>query len=274
MQSSYGSKRAKKVIYSPRCMGITLGGERGKAMPENDAPKVFISYSSKDRDDALRIQEALEAENVAVWIDCEAIGVGQSFSDAIEVALNEADYYLLLISENSNNSKWVKREISAAFEQAQKRNLPVIPFLLSQADVPLAFKGLVYIDGTRSFEKGLDQLKKFFKRHTSKVSALVPPETLQKSASPAQMQQHQCKDTLCRLEIGDLRYELSGKLTLKDIRVLWFDVFNTKMEDDVSSQDRATCTLELLDRSGREDRLPKLIDRVCKNHPRISKELG
>jgi len=243
-------------------------------MSENHPPKVFISYSRKDSEFAQKIYSALEQENVAVWIDCQAIGVGQSFTAAITEALNEADYYLLLISENSNKSTWVQREISAAFEQAQKRNLPVIPFLLSQADVPLAFKGLVYIDGTRSFENGLDQLKKFFERHTSKVSALVRPDTLQKSASPAQMQQHQCKGILCGLEIGDLRYELSAKLTLKDIRVLWFDVFNTKMEDDVLSQDRATCTLELLDRSGREDRLSKLIDRICKNHPRISKELG
>jgi hypothetical protein len=251
-------------------------------MADNKVPKVFVSYSRRDAQYAERILKGLLEENAArIWVDTQSMEAGQSISAEITEAIKSVDYYLLLISENSNSSTWVQREISLAFELAKDSNLAIIPFLLSRVDVPLEFKGLVYIDGTRSFEEGVDQLITFLKRQTTKVRELtrsqgksIPRQDQHEQQKQEQQQQQQqgggCFEALGALEIGELRYRLSASLTLKDIRVLWFDVFYTKMEDDVNAQDRATCCLELLDRSSREDRLPKLLVTVCRNHPAIS----
>jgi len=246
-------------------------------MPKPKVPKIFISYSRKDIEYAREIMHRLQAAaHAQVWIDYDTMTAGDVIAESIKDAMKRVDYYLILISENSNSSIWVKREISFAFQLASEKNLAIIPFLIERVDVPLEFKGLIYIDGTTSFKDGLEKLINFFERQSTKVRELVEWREIGnfKAESP-RPQPTKCHDTLGRLELGDLRFELSARLTLKDIRVLWFDIFNTKMEDDVFSQDRATCCLELLDRSSGQDLLTKLIiiNKVCRNYPTITKGL-
>ena len=69
---------------------------------------------------------------------------------------------------------------------------------------------------------------------------------------------------------SDFITQIAENLTLTDIRVLWFDVFDRKMEDDV--QDKHVACRELVNRSSRDDMLPKLIDKICRNHPAVSKK--
>ena len=38
-------------------------------MPEPDAPYVFLSYASADRERAMAVAEALERAGVRVWLD-------------------------------------------------------------------------------------------------------------------------------------------------------------------------------------------------------------
>jgi hypothetical protein len=95
---------------------------------------VFISYSWKDKSVADRVRESIP-DQFEVWIDREQIGPGESVSKAILDGLNGSDYYVLLISENSVSSNWVKREIATAFELANKTKLSVIPVLLQGAEV-------------------------------------------------------------------------------------------------------------------------------------------
>jgi hypothetical protein len=64
-----------------------------------------------------------------VWIDFERIHPGDSISTVLQNALTGSDYYVLLISENSISSKWVRQEITFAFELADRKKLSVIPVL-------------------------------------------------------------------------------------------------------------------------------------------------
>jgi hypothetical protein len=241
-------------------------------MDEPKQSKVFISYSHKDKVYADQIREAiLLFSDFNVWMDASFIETGEPISSAILQGLKDSAYYVILISESSNESVWVKREIAVAFELAKTKNIAVVPFLLEQVEVPFEFRGLLYIDGTKSFKNGLAELYQFFQRQKSKVSALAPHQMIRKGSDPKEDLRQKCQLALRDRELGDLRYALSEKLTLKDIRVLWFDVFNTKIEDDVISLDRALCCLELLDRSSREDTVAKLIDKICRNHPAIGK---
>jgi hypothetical protein len=243
-------------------------------MGEGRQSKVFISYSHKDKAYADQIRDAiLLFSDFNVWMDARFIEPGDHISAKILEGLKESAYYVLLISENSNHSAWVKREISIAFELAKTKNIAVVPFLLEKVEVPFEFQGLLYIDGTKSFKNGLAELYQFFQRQKSKLGELAPQQIIRKAFDPKEEQRRKCQFVLRDQELGDLRYALSEKLTLKDIRVLWFDVFNTKMEDDVFSQDKATCCLELLDRSSRDDLTGKLIDKICRNHPAFSNAL-
>ena len=116
---------------------------------------VFISYSWNDKSVAERVRESIP-KLFDVWIDKERIRPGDSISKAIQDGLSGSDYYVLLISEQSNYSRWVQKEISTAFELANKKKLSVIPILLNNVEVPFEFKGLLYIDFRQSVARPSD----------------------------------------------------------------------------------------------------------------------
>src|ERR1700722_12096003 len=104
-------------------------------MSKTGKKTVFISYSWADKSVADQVRGSIP-EQFEVWIDQERIRTGDSISKAIQDGLTGSDYYVLLISEQSNRSPWVQREIASAFELANKKKLSVIPLLLKTVDVP------------------------------------------------------------------------------------------------------------------------------------------
>jgi hypothetical protein len=143
-------------------------------MVDTGKKKVFISYSTKDVTLANVVRNELTAMSLNVWFDSYVIQPGQHISTQIAEGMNATDYVVVLISENSNQSDWVKREISLAFDLSQKKGLSIIPFLIDKAEVPLEFRGLLYIDGTKSIKVGLERLTDFFKAQASKAVDAVP----------------------------------------------------------------------------------------------------
>ena len=71
-------------------------------------PKIFISYSSKDRCAAEIIHKNLEAAGFVVWRDQTRLET--DWSREIAFALADSDLICLLWSEHSEKSKWVKNE--------------------------------------------------------------------------------------------------------------------------------------------------------------------
>jgi hypothetical protein len=207
-------------------------------------------------------------------MDTEAIEPGDHVSSKIEEGLTGSDYFLLVITDNSNESEWVKREIALATELSDKKNLTVVPFLAQKkTPVPFEFRGLLHIKAD-VLDSGLERLIDFFRAQMSRVGALDERILIQKTDDPAALKRRLCQDKLRELELADLRYELSKRLTVDDVKTLWWDVFHCKMEDEVQVPNLRMSTVELLDRARREELLPKLIDLICRNHPRFSELLS
>jgi hypothetical protein len=98
---------------------------------EISTPKVFISYSSKDRQSAETIHKNLDAAGFNVWRDQTRLET--DWSREIALALAESDLLCLLWSENSATSRWVKHEWLTA-RALEKR---IIPCLFPKApDLP------------------------------------------------------------------------------------------------------------------------------------------
>ena len=75
---------------------------------------IFISYSSKDREIAETICQALEARGHDCWIACRDVRVGENFQEAIVQALRSAQVMLLVFTSNANNSDEIKKELVLA----------------------------------------------------------------------------------------------------------------------------------------------------------------
>jgi len=95
---------------------------------------VFISYANRDRERAREIASALMARGWSVWWD-RNIKAGQAFDEVIERELETANNVVVLWSEASVSSEWVKNEAAVA---VQRRVL--VPVLLDDVKIPLEFR--------------------------------------------------------------------------------------------------------------------------------------
>ena len=81
---------------------------------------IFISYSSKDREQADLLTELLASAGLSVWIDKSGIEVSTSWSKEIVQAINECHAFIVLLSPNSIVSNNVIKEVSLASEKRKK----------------------------------------------------------------------------------------------------------------------------------------------------------
>ena len=75
---------------------------------------VFISYSHQDEDFAKRLHDTLQGKGVRCWFAPHDIQGGKKIHEQIDEAIRVYDKLLLILSEDSMNSEWVKTELANA----------------------------------------------------------------------------------------------------------------------------------------------------------------
>jgi outer membrane biosynthesis protein TonB len=84
---------------------------------------VFISYSSKDREVAGSVCDALERRGFKCWISSRDIRPGENFQQAIVKAIRSARVMVLVFTTNANSSNEIMKEVALAGQN----QLVVIP---------------------------------------------------------------------------------------------------------------------------------------------------
>lgn len=95
---------------------------------------IFISYSSADKSIVKAIATLLENRGWTVWWDRQ-IPIGQRFDNVIENELHNAACVLVIWTQQSVASEWVKNEANDAAQRGV-----LVPVVLEQVTIPLAFK--------------------------------------------------------------------------------------------------------------------------------------
>ena len=103
--------------------------------------EVFISYSSIDKQIADKVCDKLEDSGTVTWIAPRDVMPGKPYGEALIDAINDSKVMVLVLSEHSNHSSQVVREV----ERAASKGIPIIPFRI--AEVRLA-KSLEYFLST------------------------------------------------------------------------------------------------------------------------------
>ena len=86
---------------------------------------IFLSFSENDREVAVMLTELLKEAGQSVFMDQSIVSVAE-WSLVVEQAITTADAVVVLLSRNSNRSKFVADEVNTALQ----RGHPVIPVLL------------------------------------------------------------------------------------------------------------------------------------------------
>ena len=89
---------------------------------------VFISYSSKDKAVADQLVAHIEKAGYACWIAPRNIVGGVEYSEVIEKAILTCKIFLIIFSEHSEKSPWVKSELNIAFSE----NKYLIPYKIDE----------------------------------------------------------------------------------------------------------------------------------------------
>ena len=105
-----------------------MRGKRGIKMVD-----IFISYAREDQPKAQILAEALKRHNFEVWWDMK-IPPGKTWDEYIGGALDSAKSVIVLWSEVSVKSNWVKEEA----DRAARRGI-LIPVLIDKIQPPLGF---------------------------------------------------------------------------------------------------------------------------------------
>jgi hypothetical protein len=90
--------------------------------------KVFLSYSSRDREFARRLSAALTRAHIDVWLDELDLRAGESL-DSIDSAIRSSAFLVVVVSIFSLSSPWVARELRVA----TNANVGVLPVIVDDA---------------------------------------------------------------------------------------------------------------------------------------------
>jgi hypothetical protein len=166
---------------------------------------IFLSYSHHDKSIVERIVARLRDDGHDVWMDSLKLRPGDNIMQKTQEGLQNADALVVVISENSLRSAWIRHEFSAiALQQISKgqQQQRIIPIRIDQSDPPSYLANLLYIDFVQNFEAGLERLSETLR--ASSPNTTSPPREL--LVKPADRRDHQ---------VIQLRHSLRrGRLTL------------------------------------------------------------
>jgi len=91
---------------------------------------VFISYAARGKDKLVAdaVCAELEKQKIRCWIAPRDVPAGQSFAGSIVESIKNARVFVIVFSDNSNQSPQVLREV----ERAVHKGIPIVPFRIEE----------------------------------------------------------------------------------------------------------------------------------------------
>ena len=134
----------------------------------------FISYSTRDQEFAERLHADLQAKGVRCWFAPHHIKGGRKIHEQIDEAIRLHDRLLLILSEESMKSDWVRTEIAKARKREKEDKRVLFPVRLVSYE---AMQSWEYIDS--SGKDLAEEIRQYFipdfsrwKEHDSYQAAL------------------------------------------------------------------------------------------------------
>ena len=89
-------------------------------------PQIFISYKSEEFHYADKVRFELEQNGISCWMAPESIPGGASYATEIPRAIRECKGFVLILTDKSQKSQWVTRELDRAINDG-KTVFPFVP---------------------------------------------------------------------------------------------------------------------------------------------------
>ncbi len=148
---SRNDKKITELLFEYNLITTSLyerDREMRHAIHKEGNKKIFIAHSSKDKNLARRITNDLKnIYKFDPWFDEIKIKPGESIPAKIQEGLHNCDYMLVLLSEDSVKSNWMKTEYSSKlWDEIEQERIYVIPLLINTCEIPQLLKHKKYIN--------------------------------------------------------------------------------------------------------------------------------
>ena len=122
--------------------------------------EVFVSHSSRDRAFVDWLVSVLRRHRIPVWYSRLDIQGAQQWHDEIGEALQRCDWFIVVLSPDAVDSKWVKRELLYSLQQDrfEARIAPLLHRACDYEQLSWTLSLMQQVDFTRSFDDGCREL--------------------------------------------------------------------------------------------------------------------
>jgi hypothetical protein len=131
------------------------------------AHDVFISYSTKDKTVADAVCAKLESQKIRCWIAPRDVPAGQPFAASLVKAIRASSVIVLILSQGSNQSTHVLREVG----EAVNSGIPILPLRIE--DVNPTEELHYYIKSIHWLDAMSPPLERHLEKLTASVLALI-----------------------------------------------------------------------------------------------------
>ena len=139
-------------------------------MPPLSTDYVFMSYSRRDDVVMRRIVAFLREQGIKVWVDNEKLIPGTPvWEKEIEKAVQGASAVVVVLSPDSKDSEWVRREISLA-DQYEKRVFPLLVRGDEKTSISIRLIGRQYVDIRSNEDAGLNYVSATLLRYLEELN--------------------------------------------------------------------------------------------------------
>jgi sulfatase modifying factor 1 len=125
---------------------------------ERDPGQIFVSYAHQDSHFARRLAQDLRQQGLSVWIAPDSIRPGEKWVEAINRGLDESGVFVLALTPNAVESRWVKDETHVAIELNAEEKLRFMPLLVKPCDIPPLWRVHQQINFHNAYYSGLSEL--------------------------------------------------------------------------------------------------------------------
>ncbi len=129
------------------------------AADERNPQQVFISHAHQDGALAHRLAVDLQEDGWQVWIAPDSIRPGEKWVEAINRGLDESGVFLVLLTADAVESRWVRSETNIAIELEHSGELRFIPLGVEETNVPTIWRAYQRIPFGSDYAAGLQALR-------------------------------------------------------------------------------------------------------------------
>ena len=178
---SRGSRPNMDSNTIPPTSGETNHDQAGTKAVEVIPPKprkIFVSHATKDRERVEQlILRLLRRHEIDYFFAPESIVGSEEWHNAIMSGLKEATHFIVVLTPDAVESKWVRAEVKWAFENLD--NGRIFPIHLYHCDIPklhLPLLNVQYFDFLGNPGKAAHDLLKQFDATPSRVAQVIGEE--------------------------------------------------------------------------------------------------